>query len=145
MVLRMCVQVRRRSYRHVVSTVCKCVRKLSTWSFPTPPRVKLSVWYDSVCKNWHLLQPNMHSITLQTLNLSICFACKTLQQKNTVQDDKFYLGRRLGSGSFGQVFLAKNRRGKELAVKVEHLGFCSKSSFHVSWKRCSCSERFVGW
>ena len=38
------------------------------------------------------------------------------------QDDKFYLGRRLGSGSFGQVFLAKNRRGKELAVKVENLG-----------------------
>ena len=40
------------------------------------------------------------------------------------QDDKFYLGRRLGSGSFGQVFLAKNRRGKELAVKVESLGSC---------------------
>lgn len=38
------------------------------------------------------------------------------------QDDKFYLGKRLGSGSFGQVFLAKNRRGKELAVKVESLG-----------------------
>lgn len=38
------------------------------------------------------------------------------------EDDKFYLGKRLGSGSFGQVFLAKNRRGKELAVKVESLG-----------------------
>eukprot|EP00438_Fugacium_kawagutii_P026317 Skav227417 [mRNA] locus=scaffold950:170975:180950:- [translate_table: standard] len=36
-------------------------------------------------------------------------------------DDKFYLGKRLGSGSFGQVFLAKNRRGKELAVKVERM------------------------
>ena len=49
----------------------------------------------------------------------------------TSQDDKFYLGRRLGSGSFGQVFLAKNRRGKELAVKVESLG---KSRFS-EWKR----------
>jgi len=44
----------------------------------------------------------------------ICF-----DDKDGFEDDKFYLGRRLGSGSFGQVFLAKNRRGKELAVKVE--------------------------
>eukprot|EP00913_Durusdinium_trenchii_P029925 g28042.t1 len=35
------------------------------------------------------------------------------------EEQKFYLGKRLGNGSFGQVFLAKNRRGKELAVKVE--------------------------
>lgn len=44
----------------------------------------------------------------------ICF-----DDENGFEDDKFYLGKRLGSGSFGQVFLAKNRRGKELAVKVE--------------------------
>ena len=38
------------------------------------------------------------------------------------EDQKFYLGKRLGSGSFGQVFLARNRCGEELAVKVECLG-----------------------
>ncbi len=77
---------------------------------------------DICCNPRHTLSP------LQTLNLSIC--CKLANGFQHRQDDKFYLGRRLGSGSFGQVFLAKNRRGKELAVKVEHL--CS--SWCCLWK-----------
>lgn len=76
----------------------------------------------------HIVMTSVRSANCNTqvLRLRICIGPLQIFFKPgsrwALQDDKFYLGKRLGSGSFGQVFLAKNRRGKELAVKVESLG-----------------------
>ncbi|CAE7767634.1 unnamed protein product [Symbiodinium pilosum] len=61
------------------------------------------------------------------------------------QDDlKFKLGKRLGHGSFGQVFLARDvQTGEDLAVKVEHpVGKHSSLSFEARVLKRLCAPGF---